>query len=80
MEEKHKEEGKGDWSQGISSADAADWMFSYERRRLRENKSQIYKIKISMKNVNKKVCTVLCSTKLKDIKLNSLEANLEERG
>lgn len=33
-----------------------------------------------MKNVNKKVCTVLCSTKLKDIKLNSLEANLEERG
>lgn len=33
-----------------------------------------------MKNVNKKVCTVLCSTKLKDIKLNSLEANLEESG
>lgn len=31
-----------------------------------------------MKNVSRKVCAVLCSTK--DIKLNSLEDNLEKRG
>lgn len=33
-----------------------------------------------MKNVSRKVCAVLCSTKLKDTKLNSLEDNLEKRG